>query len=239
MTRNNTNHAVRALRIEPRQSLDDFPTPCWGTRALIEEVLAKTDIGVPESAVFEPASNRGYMSRVLKEYWRDVATSDVFDYRADPETVDRQDAVADFLAPIGDTPAAAAEIILSNPPFIAAQEFIQRARSLPHWRIVAMLTRSTFLEGETRHRNLFADAPPQFIGQFVQRLPILKGKVRKWKRDPITETRKRQGTATSYSWFVWWRDAPTGGGDPRLRFIPPCRDRLERPGDYPDEQDDL
>ena len=223
-------HAVRAQRVEPRDSPDDFPTPCWGTRALVEELLAKTDIGVPEGRVKEPASNRGYMSRPLKEYWRDVTTSDIFDYRGDPETIDPQDFVADFLAD-GDTPAANAQLIFSNPPFKAARRFIDRAQSLPDWRVVAMLTRLSFLEGETRYRKLFADRPPQFIGQFVQRLPILEGKVRKW----LPDRSRRQGTASSYCWLVWWRDAPPNWGDPIFRFIPPCRDRLERPGDYPDE----
>ncbi|SNB83308.1 hypothetical protein SAMN06265338_1261 [Rhodoblastus acidophilus] len=230
-----SSHAVRAQRVEPRASLDDFPTPCWGTRALVEEVLAQTDIGVPEGRVCEPASNRGYMSRTLKEYWPDVTTSDIFDYRADPETIDPQDFVADFLAP-GDTPAASAEIVISNPPFTAAAAFIARALALPDWRLVAMLTRSSFVEGETRYQTLFADRPPHFVCLFVQRLPILRSKVRKWQPTLTTSgLKRRQTTATSYSWLVWWRDAPANWGDPRFRFIPPCRDRLERPGDYPDE----
>ncbi|MBB4200611.1 hypothetical protein GGD83_004440 [Rhodoblastus sphagnicola] len=231
-----SSHAVRAQRVEPRTSLDDFPTPCWGTRSLVEEVLAQTDIGVPEGRVFEPTANRGYMSRPLKEYWPDVTTSDIFDYRPDPETIDPQDHVGDFLA-AGETVATTAEIIISNPPFKAAQAFITRALALPDWRLVAMLTRSSFVEGETRYHGLFADSPPQFICQFVQRLPIIKSRVRKWKRKPTSTTPRgmRQSTATSYSWLVWWRGAPTDWGDPRFRFIPPCRDRLERPGDYPDE----
>ncbi|WP_244593352.1 3'-5' exonuclease [Rhodoblastus acidophilus] len=120
---------------------------------MVEEVLAQTDIGVPQGRVSEPASNRGYMSRTLKEYWPAVTTADIFDYRADPETIDPQDFVADFLAP-GDTPAASAEIVISNPPFTAAAAFIARALALPDWRLVAMLTRSSFVEGEARYRQL-------------------------------------------------------------------------------------
>lgn len=235
MEKGNTSHAVRALRVEPRQSLDDFPTPCWGTRALVEEVFARTEIGVRPGIVWEPASNRGYMSRALKDYWPDVVTSDIHDYRDDPETVDPQDRIADFIAPGATALIPGAEIIISNPPFIAAQDFIQRALALPHWRVVAMLTRSSFVEGETRYRDLFADRPPQFIAQFVQRLPMIRGRMRKWRIDPSTGARTRQGTATSYAWLIWWRDAGPDWGDPRFRFIPPCRDRLERPGDYPDD----
>ena len=33
------SYAVTAQRIEPKDSPDDFPTPPWATRALIEYVL--------------------------------------------------------------------------------------------------------------------------------------------------------------------------------------------------------
>jgi hypothetical protein len=35
----NRSNAVMAPRIEGRESLDDFPTPPWATRALIEHVI--------------------------------------------------------------------------------------------------------------------------------------------------------------------------------------------------------
>ena len=36
----NTSHAVMNQRREARDSLDDFPTPPWATRALCEHVIA-------------------------------------------------------------------------------------------------------------------------------------------------------------------------------------------------------
>lgn len=39
VTQQNTSHAVMAQRIEAKDSLDDFPTPPWATRALIEHVI--------------------------------------------------------------------------------------------------------------------------------------------------------------------------------------------------------
>ena len=35
----NTSHAVMAQRAELKNSLDDFPTPPWATRALLEHVV--------------------------------------------------------------------------------------------------------------------------------------------------------------------------------------------------------
>jgi hypothetical protein len=35
----NTSHAVMAQRNEAKDSLDDFPTPPWATRTLLEHVI--------------------------------------------------------------------------------------------------------------------------------------------------------------------------------------------------------
>ena len=35
----NTSHAVMAQRSEAKDSLDDFPTPPWATRALFEHIV--------------------------------------------------------------------------------------------------------------------------------------------------------------------------------------------------------
>ena len=40
----NISHAVMAQRHEAKDSLDDFPTPPWATRALLEHVLEKDKI---------------------------------------------------------------------------------------------------------------------------------------------------------------------------------------------------
>ena len=77
----NTSSAVMQQRIEPNDSLDDYPTPSWATRALIEHVLKpealrqeltinrETDLPPSWLRVWEPAANRGYMARPLTEYF--------------------------------------------------------------------------------------------------------------------------------------------------------------------------
>ena len=56
----NTSHAVMAQRTEGKKSLDDFPTPLWATRALIEEVIGKDR--VTGQTCLEPACGRGHMA---------------------------------------------------------------------------------------------------------------------------------------------------------------------------------
>ncbi len=68
-----------AQRAELKGSLDDFPTPPWATRALIEHVVASKE-SLDSMTCLEPACGRGHMSIALAEYFRAVASYDVFDY---------------------------------------------------------------------------------------------------------------------------------------------------------------
>ncbi len=87
----NRSAAVMQQRHEALDSLDDFPTPPWATRALCEQLVAR---GHPLHLqhVWEPACNRMHMVRPLGEYFDRVHATDVHDY-GDP----RQDGVIDFL----------------------------------------------------------------------------------------------------------------------------------------------
>lgn len=76
----NTSHAVMAQRTEPRNSPDDFPTPPWATRALIEYVLPDKGSSLSGLNCLEPACGAGHMATVLKEHFREVQASDAFHY---------------------------------------------------------------------------------------------------------------------------------------------------------------
>ena len=67
MGKQNTSHAVMAQRFEAKDSLDDFPTPPWATRALLEHVIPDKDLA--GRSVWEPACGAGHMAKVLKEYF--------------------------------------------------------------------------------------------------------------------------------------------------------------------------
>lgn len=80
----NRSTAVMQRRAEPHDSLDDFPTPPWATRALCE-FLRRSGEDTANMVAREPAANRGYMVRPLKEYFGRVEASDVHDYDLWPE----------------------------------------------------------------------------------------------------------------------------------------------------------
>jgi hypothetical protein len=105
------------------------------------------------------------------------------------------------------------------PPFNLALDFALRGLE-PAREGVALLVRSVWLDGAERYRSLFAKYPPAIVAQFVERVPMTKGR---WDPDA--------STATAYSWFVWSNLAPAPG-ETRLVLIPPGqRGALTKPGD--------
>ena len=106
----NTSHAVMAQRAELKNSLDDFPTPPWATRALVEHVIASKD-SLASMTCLEPACGRGHMSVALAGYFRNVTSYDVFDYGFGP--------VADFLK--SNHPERSYDWVITNPPFRLAK----------------------------------------------------------------------------------------------------------------------
>lgn len=210
----NTSSAVMQQRSEPHDSLDDFPTPPWATRALCEWLVGQGE-SLDAFTCREPAANRGHMVRPLREYFRSVEAADVHDYGVEngggfP--------VRDYLF---GPPPEPVHWTITNPPFRLAEAFIARARATSEFGC-AMLVRAAFLEGVGRHRRLFAVAPPSAVLQFAERVVMHKGRLA-----------PEGSTATAYAWLVWFTGAEDVDGAARLHWLAPCRQRLERPGDYP------
>jgi hypothetical protein len=201
----NRSHAVMAQRSLSRDDLDYFPTPPWGTRALMEHVLRPEDR--PFRDCLEPACGEGHMARALSEYFESVRAHDIHDYGYGQ-------GLKDFLASDFDP----VDWIITNPPFNQAEAFIHHALKIARCG-AAFLVRASFLESVGRYERLFRDAPPQQIAIFTQRLPIVKGRLD-----------RKASSATSYAWLVWRQGLPAAA--PEFQLIPPCRKALERDADY-------
>lgn len=202
----NKSHAVMAQRVEPKSSLDDFPTPPWATRALLEHIIGPKQL--KRMTCLEPACNRGFMVEPLREYFKDVRASDIFDYGYGE--------VADFVG--GAYGDQSFDWVITNPPFKLAEDFFFEAKRVAR-RGVALLTRTVFIESVGRYERLFSKFPPTTFAQFVERVPMVKGRVD-----------KKASTATGYGWLVW--DMQQSGTVTSLGWVPPCRKSLERSSDY-------
>lgn len=206
----NRSSAVMQQRKEPLDSLDDFPTPPWATRALIQHFFVLS--AARNEGVLEPACGRGHMTRVLEEYFGLVTSFDVHDYGAgypvDEFTLWRPQSEADK-----------PDWIITNPPFRLGMDFALHALDNSR-KGVALLLRTSFIEGKERYERLFRLNRPAIFAPFVERVAMVKGRL---DRDA--------SSATSYSWYIWHHGHI---GNTHLEHIPPCRKDLERPDDYPD-----
>ncbi|WP_271593765.1 SAM-dependent methyltransferase [Bradyrhizobium sp. CCBAU 65884] len=147
------------------------------------------------------------MAKPLREYFGKVKASDIHPYG--------YGSVADFLS----TPLQAGSVdwVITNPPFRLAEDFIKRALIAARCG-VAILARTVFIESVGRYREIFEHTPPTKFAQFTERVPMVKGRLD-----------AKASTATGYAWIVWEKGVSE---PPRLAWVPPCRKKLERPGDY-------
>ncbi len=209
--------SVMASRREPPDSLDFFPTPPWGTRALCE--ILRDHFQLYHRTCWEPACGQGHMAAPLREYFLDVVASDVFAYGSE-----HQDDAIDFLGAIS-APAGRRrpDWIITNPPFKVAEAFALNALTIAT-EGVALLVRTSWLEGAGRYERLFAHHRPAMVAQFVERLPMHRGR---WEPNG--------STATSYLWVVWLTsDEIDGSATTEFVHIPPGRRKaLTRPDDVP------
>ena len=195
-----------AQRKESKDSLDDFPTPPWATRALLENVIERGGY-VDRLSALEPACGAGHMVKVLREYFGHVDASDIHPYGYGD--------VKDFTTEL--YPTGSYDWVITNPPFKLAEDFVSRALPIAR-RGVAMLTRTVFIESIGRYERIFSKEPPTKVAQFTERVPMVKGRLD-----------HKASTATGYAWIVWEK---CGSRLTELVWIPPCRKSLEHEGDY-------
>lgn len=202
----NVSHAVMSQRTVSRDGRDDFPTPPWATHALVHYVIGDT---WRNYICLEPACGAGHMVHALAPHFKAIISSDAHDYGFA--------GVSDFLKNKWNDRAF--DWVITNPPFKLAEEFVVEGLRVAHVG-VAVLVRTVFLESGGRYERLFRDRPPSMFAQFVERVPMVQGRLD-----------REAGTATSYGWMVWQKTADERVA-PRLAWIPPCRKELEKDGDY-------
>jgi hypothetical protein len=200
------SYAVMSQRVLSGNGLDDFPTPPWAVRALVEHAIDHPG-SLSDQTCLEPACGRGHTAKTLSEYFGSVEASDIHPYGFGN--------VDDFTT--STHPDGAFDWVVTNPPFRLAETFIIRALPIAR-RGVAMLSRTVFVESVGRYERMFAPHPPSKVAQFVERVPMVQGRLD-----------RKASTATGYAWLVWEKSF---AGATRFCWIPPCRKQLERDGDY-------
>jgi hypothetical protein len=158
-----------------RRALDFYPTPPEATIALLDEIAAV--IPSPPAVIWEPACGDGAISKVLIAHGFVVAETDI-------AARGRPSQQIDFLA----VQKRLADVIITNPPFNLAREFITHADELGV-RKMAMLLKSNFWNVAS-NVVLFKRWTPAFI------LPLT------WRIDFTGAGRPH----TDCTWTYWDRD---------------------------------
>jgi hypothetical protein len=187
------------------KQLDHFCTPPWGARAGLERARALWQTGERGLHLVEPAAGRGHIATPAREYFELVEGFDVHDYGAGFAQRDWMDDGA-----WGE--GECCDVVLTNPPFQLAEEFV--IRGLQRARLgVALLLRLAVLEGVDRY-SILAGEKAQLTQHvvFSERLPMTLGS---WDPDA--------SSATAYAWFFW---SKVHDPQPVDWFPPGTRDRL-------------
>ena len=130
---------------------DFYPTPKWGTLALLENLKFSGEI-------LEPCCGDGAMSEILIEAGYTVKSSDIADRGYGK--------VRDFLS-VTETQ----DNIVTNPPFNIAAELINHALKITAGK-ACFLLRTAFLESRRRYEMFFQPQPPCTVLVFSERLSM-------------------------------------------------------------------
>ena len=168
-----------------RHKDDFYETPGWCTEALMPHLECYL-MGKAKPQFLEPAAGSGAVMRVVDNYFDPGDRLHGIDINPRMRGVK----AGDFLQI---PPVPEYDVIITNPPYSLALEFVQRALE---WRrdeysIVAMLLRVNFL-GSRKRAKWLRDHPPRL--HVTPRRPCFTG-------DGKTD-------ATEYAWFVWKEPFP-------------------------------
>jgi predicted RNA methylase len=176
------------------RGLEFYKTPAEATRALI----AIEGDRLPHR-IWEPACGDGAMAVVLEDSGKLVTSTDIVDRGFGQGGVD-------FLT-VPTHRHTLSDAVVTNPPFSLAQQFVDKAFSLPNISYCALLLRLAFLEGGKR-KAWFQANPPARVHISSRRLPMMH-------REGY-EGKKTNSSAIPHAWFVWLRGYD---GPPQLRWF--------------------
>lgn len=197
-----------------RKPADLYPTPVDGTESVIPALqviaeyaklsrpLGRGGDQTKGARVWEPACGDGRMARVLEYHGFDVLATDI------RETPGHGIGGIDFLkdAPrvMGWSPEDDIDLIVSNPPFSLAEQFIRKALSItPN---VAMLLKMQYWNAASR-LPFFAEHRPAFVLPLTWRLAFL-------------EKERGKSPLMDCAWVIW-----SGHADPEVCVFEPLKRR--------------
>jgi hypothetical protein len=167
-----------------REENDFYPTPPEAIQAIIKKE------NLTNQSVWEPACGDGAIAfEVLKTNPKLLFCSDIIDRGFSSETCGKE---YDFL----NLHHSDFDVIITNPPYILANEFVKHAKKLSKKKIIFLL-KLNFLAGAKRNLEIFSD----------QTFPLSKVYVFKKRLSFYKNGQKMKNTGMiDFAWFVWDRE---------------------------------
>jgi hypothetical protein len=181
--------------VEADREKDDY----YATSPDAIDALLK-NVTIPRTTrIWECACGEGHLSKRLTELGFDVYSSDKVN-RGYGEVKDFFDCREKL---------DANTLILTNPPYKCAMEFVLHALDLlAENAFCLMFLKLLFLEGQKRYSELFRIHPPQSVLVFSGRMKCVKNGNFDWIRN--------NSSAMAYCWYIWQKGFQ---GTPVIQWI--------------------
>lgn len=192
-------------------TMDDYPTAPWVTRAFVELVMCGNErrriAALSNMKIHEPACGRGHMLRTLREYCHNVIGSDIVNHGAGR--------AVDYLT----DESLISSFKITNAPFALAEQFFHKMYAESRLG-VGLFAKTLWMENPGRFERVFGPTPPNVVAVLSKRMPGAKSRVVR-KASPYL----------SHAWFWWDKRRPVT--ETRLMWLPPdTQARFERDEDY-------
>lgn len=155
--------------------------------------------------ILEPCAGAGHIVDVLKEEYplAEIEYTDIISRREDVR------GEVDFLDESNYTVSGVYDLVLTNPPFKLAKEFINKSLELSS-RYVCIFAKLSFLEGKGRLNWWRAEVPLKYVYVYSYRAnPLRNG-------EEFDENGKRLSSVMQFAWYIFEKGYE---GEPTIRWI--------------------
>ena len=185
-----------------------FNAPCF-SHTQVTELYLKNAKNDPYFYFWEPAAGNGNLSNWLRDNGYHTIASDL-KYRGctDGSIIDGLDFLKTY--PYNKFKGAAAHpfVIITNPPYSLATEFIEHALGiLPDGGLYIALMNINYLAGQKRHQEIYSKGSLREIYVFSKRIVC-------WKNGE--RPKDKCGSIANYAWYVFQKGY---NGQPTLYWL--------------------
>ena len=181
---------------DPRAIEALFNAPCYSHTQVTELLKLVKRTEDRYFWIWEPAAGNGNLSNWMRENGYNVIASDL-KYRGcvDGSIIDGLDFLTTY--PYNKFKGAAAHpmVILTNPPYSLATEFIEHALNiLPDGGYYIALMNITYLAGQKRYQRVYSK-------NCLREVYVFSKRVERWKNNE--RPKDKCGSIANYAWFVF------------------------------------